>query len=418
MPEELGDLIRLLQSLAIGLLIGLERERRDEARAGVRTFALIALSGALSAFLAAQFESAWIMAAALLVLGGGLTAAYMRPADSLNDPGTTTIAAGVVTFALGAMAWADHAPLAVSVAILTTALLYFRTELHGAVARLSRLDIVSLLQVAVLAFVVLPLLPDHGYGPYAVLNPYRIALFAALISGLSFAGYLALRLLPVRHGVLLLGIAGGLASTTATTLAFARHARRDPALAGTAQLVILLANLVLFVRVGVLAAVAAPAVLAELAPALVAGLLAGGAYVAWCWRQHRHDDAPPQLEVRSPADLPTALGFALLFAVVQLAVAWLNEHAGLAGLYLAAFAAGLTDLDAITLSSLRMAKVAEIPVDQAATAILIAYVANLIFKLSTVGVLGTPAVLRRVATGFALGAVAMLCAGLAGRWLT
>lgn len=408
MPDELDHLIRLLQALGIGLLIGLERERREEARAGVRTFALIALSGALTALLAARFDSAWIMAAALLVLGGGLTAAYLRRADKLSDPGTTSIAAAVVTFALGAMAWADHAALAVSVAILTTALLYFRAELHGAVARLSRQDIVSLLEVAVLAFVLLPLLPDRGYGPYAVLNPYRIALLAALISGLSFSGYLALKMLPATHGVLLLGIAGGLASTTATTLAFSRHARRDERLAETAQIVILLANLVLFVRIGVLSALVAPAVLTALAPALAAGIAAGGGYVAWCWRQHAHTQSLPELEVRSPADLRTALGFAALFAVVQLATAWLNDTAGAAGLYLAGFAAGLTDLDAIALSSLRMVDTGQIQVAQAGTVILIAYMANLVFKLSTVGVVGTRPVLRHVAGGFALGATAMI----------
>jgi len=416
MPEELDHLVRLLQSLGIGLLIGLERERREEARAGVRTFALIALSGALTAFLAAEFDSAWIMAAALLVVGGGLTAAYLGRTDKLADPGTTSIAAAVVTFALGAMAWADHAALAVSVAILTTILLYFRAELHGAVARLSRQDIVSLLQVSVLAFVVLPLLPDRGYGPYEVLNPYRIGLLAALISGLSFVGYLALRLLPVGHGILLLGIAGGLASTTATTLAFSRHARRDEQLGGTAQLVILLANLVLFVRIGVLSALVAPAVLSALAPALTAGLVAGGAFVAWCWRQHAHQGALPELEIRSPADLRTALGFAALFAVVQLGAAWLNDEAGAAGLYFAAFAVGLTDLDAITLSSLRMANAAQISTAQAGTVILIAYMANLVFKLSTVGILGTRPVLRHVAAGFALGAAAMLGVWIAGRF--
>lgn len=411
MSEELDHFIRLLQSLGIGLLIGLERERREEARAGVRTFALIALSGALTAFLAAKFGSVWIMAAALLVLGGGLTAAHMR-GTNVTDPGTTSIAAAVVTFALGAMTWADHAPLAVSVAILTTALLYFRAELHGAVARLSRQDIVSLLQVSVLAFVVLPLLPDRGFGPYAVLNPYRIGLLAALISSLSFVGYLALRLLPAGNGVLLLGIAGGLASTTATTLAFSRYARRDAHLTSTAQLVILLANLVLFIRVGVLAALVAPAVLAALVPPLAAGLAVGGAYVAWCWRQHGHQGAPPELDIRSPADLRTALGFAALFAVVQLSAAWLNDKAGAAGLGFVAFAAGLTDLDAITLSSLRMANAAQISIERAGTAILIAYMANLAFKLSTVGVLGTRPVLRHVGTGFALGAAAML-----GAWL-
>ena len=179
-----------------------------------------------------------------------MVASYFKDGES-EDPGTTTIAAVVVCYGLGALVWFGMEQLAVTLAILTTALLYFKPELRGVSRSLTRLDLVSILQFAVLSFVILPILPDQDYGPYNVLNPYQIWWMVVLISGLSLAGYAALRIVGQRHGTLLTGLFGGIASSTATTLAFSRHGRDNPHLTGMAALIILLANWVVLVRLSV-----------------------------------------------------------------------------------------------------------------------------------------------------------------------
>ncbi|MFZ5474792.1 MAG: MgtC/SapB family protein, partial [Pseudomonadota bacterium] len=160
-------------SLAIGLLIGLERERSPAAKAGLRTFSLVALAGTIGALLSDQTGQPWLLAAGLLVLGTMMVAAYLRGQEA-EDPGTTTIAAVVVCYGLGSMVWYGYIEIAVALAIITTVLLYFKTELRGASQRLSRKDLVSVLQFAVLSFVILPILPNENYGPYQAINPHNI----------------------------------------------------------------------------------------------------------------------------------------------------------------------------------------------------------------------------------------------------
>src|SRR5512135_2904799 len=155
---------QFLTSLAIGLLIGLERERNPTAKAGLRTFTLVAMAGTLGALLSETSGAPWILGAGLLLMGGMMVAAYFK-ADEEEDPGTTTIAAVVVCYGLGALVWYGHTQLAVTLGILTTILLYFKAEMRGISQQLTRRDLVSILQFAVLSFVILPVLPDEGLGP-------------------------------------------------------------------------------------------------------------------------------------------------------------------------------------------------------------------------------------------------------------
>jgi uncharacterized membrane protein (DUF4010 family) len=215
--DQLATLYPFLTSLAIGLLIGLERERSPFARAGLRTFSLVALAGTLGALLSEKAGAPWMLGAGLLIMGGMMVASYFKASES-EDPGTTTVAAVVICYTLGAMVWYDMEQLAVTLAILTTALLYFKPELRGVSRNLTRLDLVSILQFAVLSFVILPILPNQNYGPYNAINPYQVWWMVVLISGLSLAGYAALRVAGQRHGTLLTGLFGGIASSTATAV--------------------------------------------------------------------------------------------------------------------------------------------------------------------------------------------------------
>jgi len=398
---EFAYLARFLTSLAIGLLIGLERERNPSAKAGLRTFTLVAMAGTLGALLSEKSGAPWLLGAGLIIMGGMMVAAYAKDGNE-EDPGTTTIAAVVVCYGLGALVWYDYTQLAVTLGILTTILLYFKTELRGVSQRLSRLDLVSILQFAVLSFVILPVLPNQSFGPYEVLSPHHIWWMVVLISGLSLAGYAALRIVGQRHGALLTGLFGGIASSTATTLAFSRHCRADPALVGMATLVILLANWMVLIRLGIIVAVVAPGLLPEMAPILGGAALAGVATLyLLIWRRLETRTEAPKLEIKNPTEIRAALTFGLLYAAVLLASAWLSDLVGSQGVYDVAMVSGLTDVDAITLSSLRLLSIGTLTQHQAATAVLLALLANIVFKTGLTLVIGGVSLSKSTLPGFA-----------------
>ena len=393
-PEHLDV---FLTSLGIGLLIGLERERRPDPKAGLRTFALVALLGTLCAMLGDKIGGGWILAAGLLAIAAMMI--VTTRADAQGDPGTTSVVALMFCYCLGAAVWYGHSTLAVMLAIASTALLYFKAELHGFTHNLTRRDLISILQFAVLSFVVLPILPDRDFGPYAALNPHQIWWMVVLISGVSLAGYAALRLVGTRHGALLVGVFGGLASSTATTLAFARHARGRADLSGTATVVVLLANLMVMLRLSVLALVVAPSLVPRLTLVMGAGLLSGLMATGWGWRRLNARGELPLPEVNNPTELRAALAFALIYPVILLGSAWLHDVAGREGLYLVALVSGLTDVDAITLSSLRLFTAHELAAPLAVTAITLAVLSNLAFKLGLVLVVGGWSLARRTIPG-------------------
>ncbi len=389
-----------LTSLAIGLLMGLERERRASARAGLRTFALVALLGTLAGLLSDQAGTGWLLAAGLVLVGAMMIAAYMRKPQE-DDPGTTSVVALLVCYSLGAAVWYGYATLAVMLGIAATVLLYFKTELHGFSHRLTARDLISILQFAVLTFVVLPILPDRNYGPYQALNPHQVWLMVVLISGISLAGYAALRVVGTQHGAAVIGFFGGLVSSTATTLVFARHARTNRDMARMASVVILLANLMMLLRLAVIAALLAPALTAPLALVLGVGLALGAVAAALGWRRLESQGEPPLPEVRNPTEIRTALGFGLLYALVLFSAAWLSDYAGAKGLYAVALVSGLTDVDAITLSSLRLFSLERLGGLETVTAIALAVAANLGFKAGMAAAVGGGGLARITLPGMA-----------------
>ncbi len=412
MPDhQLAALFPFLTSFALGLLIGLERERSPAAKAGLRTFSLVALAGTLGALLSEKTGAPWMLGAGLIIMGGMMVASYFKDNEA-GDPGTTTIAAVVVCYALGAMVWYGMEQLAVTLAILTTALLYFKPELRGVSRSLTRLDLVSILQFAVLSFVILPILPNQDYGPYHALNPYQIWWMVVLISGLSLAGYAALRIAGQRHGTLLTGLFGGIASSTATTLAFSRHSRDNPQLTGMAALIILLANWVVLVRLSIVVALLAPALLRPMLTLLGGGALAGLVVLYLFWRRLVDKSDTPTLEMKNPTEIRAALSFGLLYAGVLFAAAWLSDLVGSQGVYAVALVSGLTDVDAITLSSLRLFGLGNLQAGQVATTVMLALLANIAFKSGLASVIGGGALARQVLPG-----MAAVAGGLVLGWL-
>ena len=397
--EALATLHAFLISLALGLMMGLERERRGGTNAGLRTFGLVGIAGTATALIAQQAASPWLLPVVAAGLVAMMISADHHKGDQDEGPDATTTVALVLCFLYGVMIWHGQRQVAVALAMVTTVLLYFKAELHDVSRRLTRQDIVSFLQFALITFVVLPVLPDQGYGPYHQLNPYKIWLMVVLTSGLSLAGYATLRLAPQSSAVPLLGLLGGLVSSTATTLVFARQVRGDAKQADSAAVIITLANLVVLGRIAVFAAVIAPSILPVLGPVLAAGLVAGAAPPLRGWLAMRKSKAPsPELD--NPVGLRHALMFGAIFAVVLVVSAAFHDRAGEMGVYAVAAISGLADMDAIALSTFNLTGGGQLSAGQAAIAVVIALTSNMVFKAALVLVIAGRAMAGKVALSY------------------
>ncbi len=393
-------------SLAIGLLIGLERERHPRAKAGLRTFALVALLAAVLAFLGDALATPWILIVGLAVVGAMIVSTYARE-EVYSEPGTTTIVALLVCYGLSAMVWYGPVRTAVMLAVVTVILLYFKAELRGVARRLTRRDLISMLQFAVLALIVLPLLPNEDFGRYGVINPYRIWLVVVLISGVSLTGYISLRIVGQRYGAPLLGFLGGLVSSTVTTMVYARYTRAHQEMQRLAVFVIVIANIVVLIRLAVLSSVIAPKTVTTLIPVLASGFLAGLLALVYLWRRSTGIQDGPMPDIKNPTELRAALSFALVYTVVVFLSAWLSDIAGEKGLYALALISGLTDVDAISLSAMRLFNVERLSAQQATNIVVLAVLSNIAFKLGVVLVIGGKDLFLRCTT-----AMAAVAAGL------
>ena len=397
---QISHLILFAQSIGIGFLIGLERERHHNSIAGLRTFTLISVFGALGGYVVSQNHHYGIAIAMFILVGSSLLVAQTK--SKSDDPETTTFIAGIITFGLGYTLWLGHPLLPASLAVAITAILYFRDQLRHMPNQLTNKDINSFFQFAAMAFILLPLLPNSTFGPYGVFNPYQTGWLVVLISGISLSGYVALRCLDGKAGLLIIGLFGGLVSTTATTLVYARYSKKVQSFSPIASTIILLSHIVLFVRVSILVAVVEPSMLRIIFPWLIGGAVLGGVYVYWWYRYAlNNQDTFPELELRNPAELKTAFGFALGFVVVLLLASWMNDVFAETGVYIVAFISGLTDLDAITISNLNLVSSQTLSAQTAMIAIIIAYIANLLFKYSIVLIVGSKAMRLPIAMGFA-----------------
>lgn len=403
-PELAAPVEAFATALGIGLLVGLERERRPDSAAGLRTFALVAMLGCLFALLGEKSGGPWILVAGLLVISGSMIASNFSAQQEEQYRGFTSEAAIIVTYGLGAAVWFGYATLAVMLAITTTVLLYFKAELRQFSERTTPKDINSILQFAVLSLVILPILPSADFGPYDAINPRQVWWMVVLISGLALSGYLALRIIGARHGAALLGIFGGLASSTATTMMFSRHARDHAHLVRMSAIVILIANVMVMIRLGLVSGVVAPNLVMPIATVFACGIVPGIVMALYGWKILNAAGELPMPEVKNPTELRTAISFGLLYAIVLLASAWLQDIAGNSGLYIIALASGLTDADASVLSTLRMFNLEKISSGEAVIAVTLALMANLIFKIGLVISIGGAKLARYALPGlFAIG---------------
>ncbi|MFW5921259.1 MAG: MgtC/SapB family protein [Polyangiales bacterium] len=399
-------------ALAAGFVVGAEREQRGEPGkfGGARTFPLYALAGAVGMLI-----GTWLLVTLALSVGALLAISYVRDTRPGEGHGMSTQVAALVTFGLGAMCTAEQMPLLFGERLLlvaagataTLALLSFKQPLHGFIQRVSQEDVYATVKLLLLAVIVLPLLPDRELGPWEALNPRHIGLLVVLISGLSFAGYVAVRIFGARRGLGLTGLLGGLASSTAVTLTFSGRAREQPRLVSSCAVAIVLASSTMFPRAlveiyAVSGALGDVALWPYLATTTV-GVTAGG--VLYARSKGTGEDAPdPSLEIRNPFSVTHAVKFAAVFTVVLLISRGASFYLDTAGVYLAAVVTGLADVDAITLSIARMHASGTLDTRTAVEAAGTAAVTNTVSKALLAAVLGGPRLGARIAIAM-LGAV-------------
>ncbi len=393
--------------------MGLQRQHEQSELAGIRTFPLISIFGTISGLLAQDFGG-WVIAMGLASLTALVVAAnYMRVKAPHVDVGLTTEAAALLMYAVGAYLVLGDKTVAVVVGATAAVLLHLKDTLHSFVRRIGEKDLKAIMQFVVISLVILPVLPDQAYGPYDVLNPHNIWLMVVLIVGIGLLGYFAYKIFGQKSGTLLGGILGGLISSTATTVTYARRTSDDQHTSSKlAAIVIFIASAVSVARVIVEVAVVASGTLPTVAPPLAAVflfmlVLGGGMYL------FKGDNADQMPEQGNPAQLKTALVFGAIYAAVLLATAFAKDYLGDSGLYIVAVISGLTDVDAITLSTARLMSTDNVGLDSGWRIILIAALSNLTFKAGLVGVLGSRSVFGKVALLFG----AVLAFGMLVLWL-
>lgn len=397
------ELLKILGvALGLGLLVGLQREYDQDKMAGIRTFSLVTLLGSVMGLLSQQLDSGIIVAAG--ALGIVILAAvvnYFRQQKAKPNVGQTTEVALLLMYAIGA--YLVFGPLSIGVAMgaTTAVLLHMKSTLGGIVDRLQPKDIRAIMLFAGISLVVLPILPDASYGPYGVFNPSEIWLMVVLIVGLGLVGYFIYKLTDKNTGTLANGILGGLISSTATTVTFARRTREMPKGSLLAAFIILVASTVAIVRIIVEISIVSPDSLGTVFPPLLATLVFMILLSVGFYFFNRSQDGGQLPEPENPAQLKSALVFGALYALILLAVAFAKDYFGESGLYVVSILSGLTDVDAITLSLSNSMNRGEIPTTLSWRLILIAFLSNLLFKGGMASVLGERQLAKYIWLSFA-----------------
>lgn len=392
--------ISFLLSACLGALIGLIRQwenqqgtNQDAEFAGLRTFTVVAMLGWVAAFASDRYAP-FAFPVTLGVVGLVLTIPMIgKPGD--RAVGYTTPGAALLTFFVGALVHWKEAPTAVLAAALTMILIGLKQPIHQWTRRFTAQDVRSVLQFVAITGVILPLVPNRSFGPFGALNPWSTWLMVVLISGLGFLGYLLSRFLGSQAGIVLTGLVGGLASSTATTLAFSRRSREDPGSSVDCALAIVVACNVMLARVLVIVAAVSTGLVAKLWPPMLAMALPGIGFAAWFWlTQRRRAEAMEAPTVHNPLRLSTAIQFAMLYAVVKFVVKAATELKLTQGILAVSAVAGLTDVDAITLSMADGFRDGTLAAKLAVTSIVVGCVSNTLAKAGIAAGLGSPALRR------------------------
>ena len=401
-----STLAKLAIALSLGFIVGIQREwAKPTWFAGIRTIPLLTLLGALCALLT-RVGGNWVLAAGLLATFGLLLAGHFaQVCHEEKASGLTSEAACLVMYAVGALAVTDHTIEAIATTGAVAVLLQWKRPLHRFVERIGEKDFGAIIQLVLIGLVILPILPNKTYGSYGVLNPFEIWLMVVLIVGISLSAYAASKFFGAKAGSLLGGALGGLVSSTATTVSYAQRTRRSPTTSRSSAVVIMVASTVVFTRVlfeiGVVAPKAFPQMVAPLSVMLAYMTVVAALFFLFVGGEIEDS----QTEEESPGGLKAAIIFGLLYALVLFGVAAAKDHFGETGLYLVAVLSGLTDMDAITLSTSQMVKSERVMVETGWRLILVGALSNMVFKGAAVALLGNRSLLKWILLLFGLSLV-------------
>ena len=408
---------RLLVALLVGVLIGLDRERAEVRKArqifaGVRTFPLVALCGAVPALLVGELGPL-LAAVSLVAVAAIAVVSYMR-ASANGDMGATTEVAAIATFLLGALAGAGQLVVAGACGVAVAVLLVAKPKLEAFSRALSPEELTAALELAVITVIVLPLLPNRGFGPWEVWNPREIWMVVVLVTALSFVGFVAMRLLGERRGMAVTGAVGGLVSSTAVTMAMAERSRSADDLSRAAAASAVVASSIMPLRMAVLAGAVNAGILPRLLPVVFVMALAG-LVAAWVLSRRRDEPSEASSQIKNPFSLVAALSFAAIYAVVLILVRGAGVYFGAGGTYAAAGLSAVADVDAVTIAFSRLG-----PGDtlwkMPAAAVTVAAVTNTLVKMVIAVAMGSPRFRRYVAISLGATAVLGAAAGLVVYW--
>lgn len=393
-------------ALLIGLLVGLQREyaqlqleKEEKSFGGARTFALLALLGCVAALISESLDSPLVFSVIAVIIGGLIMIAYSATAREGNI-GMTSEVAAVITVLAGALCFWGELALAAALGVATTVLLELKLQTRTLARNITHSDVYATLSFAVITLVILPVLPSHSFGPppFDVLVPYNIWLMVVFISGISFLGYLLIKIIGARRGVGITGLLGGLASSTAVTLSFAQRSRTIKGLERPFAMAILLAWGVMFVRVMIEVAVINPVLFRVVWVPLTAALAVSATYCIYLYRSQATEKQEEEDKFKNPFELGPALTFGLVYALILLAANTAKMYFGNTGLYVSSIVSGLADVDAITLSLAELSRdTGELDLNTASRGIVMAAVSNTLVKSGIVLAMGSKE-LRKVIT--------------------
>jgi uncharacterized membrane protein (DUF4010 family) len=414
----------LLISACLGALIGLERQWDEQFHnpgervpAGVRTFTLWALIGTLCAHFSREFH-AFVFGAGLLGIILFLSVFLVaRAQEREKGTGFTTAAVAVLTYMLGGLVYIKESRTAVIVTIAVVILLAGKPYLHALSQKFTKDDVRMALQFGAVTGIILPLVPNENFGPYGAFNPRSIWLMVVLVSSVGFFGYVAVRIAGPRLGIALTGILGGLASSTATTLAMSRLSKAKSGFCADYALAVIFASTVMLWRILFLVVIFSPALTWKLTLPMLAMSVPGIAYgfFHFATNPSKRVLQSDQETYRNPLSLKIAIQFAVLYAFIVLAVRATGKTFGDAGIYFVSFFSGLTDLDAISLTLSQSVAADKTSLTVAAVGIVIAACANSLLKAALAAFWGSTALSMRV--GGVLGAT-ILIGALSAAWLS
>ncbi|MBN1923505.1 MAG: MgtC/SapB family protein [Nanoarchaeota archaeon] len=402
MVELYALLFKIVLALGLGGLIGIERERAHKGYpAGVRTLAFISLIGMLTSFLSEATLNPWIIPFSMATVFILVIVGYGVSLNQQKRFGLTSTVVLFVTYFIGLISYYDDFQyLAVAISIITTLILTEKAVLHNFARKIKSSELMDALKFGIVAFVILPLLPNTEIDPFHVINPYNLWLMVVLILGISFIGYIASKAFGSSKGLYLSGALGGLVSSTAVTSSLSILSRKDKSLIDACAIGITFASSIMFARVLIEAYIVNPSFGIRLAVPLISSMILGLTYSFFKWRTTKNVNSAEFVKT-SPFNFRPAIRFTIFLAVILLVSKAANDLIGDAGSYIASVFAGLVDTDAITLSMATLSG-SSINYNTGVNSVLLACLTNTIVKLLLSRSVGSKQLFRRLVIVYAL----------------